>query len=84
MAKYQKLFPSRFTTLNWARRGDEVCSVNMHQLSNLGWIGLKGHIQDCGGTVVFCIVVVGCEYSLYSHNEHIVTESSYIWRQVHT
>ena len=27
-----------FTILNWGRGGDEVCSVNVHQLSNLGWL----------------------------------------------
>ncbi len=38
---------SRFTTLNWGRGGKDVCSVNVHELSNLGWIGLKGYVQDC-------------------------------------
>ena len=33
-----KVVSPRFTTLNWGRGGDEVCSVNVHQLSNLGWI----------------------------------------------
>ena len=41
----------QFTTLNWGGGeegggGDEVCSVNVHQLSSLGWIGLKGYVQD--------------------------------------
>ena len=45
--KIPKVVSPRFTTLNWGRGGDEVCSVNVHQLSNLGWIGLKGHVQDC-------------------------------------
>ena len=45
--KIQKVFSPRCTTLNWGRGGDQVCSVNVHQLSNLGWIGLKGYVQDC-------------------------------------
>ena len=45
--KIPKVVSPRFTTLNWGRGGDEVCSVNVYQLSNLGWIGLKGYVQDC-------------------------------------
>ncbi len=45
--KISKVVSPRFTTLNWERGGDEVCSVNVHQLSNLDWIGLKGYVQDC-------------------------------------
>ncbi len=45
--KIPKVVSPRFTTLNWGRGGDEVCPVNVHQLSNLGWIGLKGCVQDC-------------------------------------
>ena len=36
----------RFTTLNWGRGGEELRFVNVHQLSNLGWIDLKRYIQD--------------------------------------
>ena len=39
--KILKVVSPRFTTLNWGRGGDEVCSVNVHQFSNLGWIGLN-------------------------------------------
>ncbi len=42
--KILKVVSPRFTTLNWGREGDEVCSVNVHQLSNLV---LKGCVQDC-------------------------------------
>ena len=45
--KIPKVVSPRFTTLNWGREGDEVCSVNVYQLSNLGSIGLKGYVQDC-------------------------------------
>ena len=45
--KILKVVSPRFTTLNWGRGGDEVCSVNVHKLSKLGWIGLKGYVQDC-------------------------------------
>ncbi len=45
--KTPKVVSPRFTTLNWGRGGDKVYSVNVHQLSNLGWIGLKGYVQDC-------------------------------------
>ena len=38
--KIPKVVSPRFTTLNWGRGGDEVCSVNVHQISNLGWIGI--------------------------------------------
>ena len=48
------VFP-RFTTLSWGRGGDEVCSVNVHQLSNLGWIGLKGCVEDCRPGEIFGI-----------------------------
>ncbi len=41
-----KVVSPRFTTLNWGRGSDEVCSVNVHQLSNLGWTGLKDYVQD--------------------------------------
>ncbi len=44
--KLPKVVPSRFTTLNRGRGGDEVCSVNVYQLCNFDWIGLKGHVQD--------------------------------------
>ena len=45
--KIPKVVSSRFTTLNWWRGDDKVCPVNVHQLSNLGRIGLKGYVQDC-------------------------------------
>ena len=49
--KIPKVVSPRFTTLNWGEGGgggwDEDCSVNVHQLSNLGWIVLKGYVQDC-------------------------------------
>ena len=53
MAKYVS---PRFTTLNWGRGGDEVCSVNVHELSNLGWIDLKGYVQDCNIKSGLCFV----------------------------
>ena len=43
--KIPKVVSPRFTTLNWGRGGDEVCSVNVHHLSNLGWIGVKGYAE---------------------------------------
>ena len=49
--KIPNVVSPRFTTLNWGRGGGtggegEVCSVNVYQLSNLSWIGLKNYVQD--------------------------------------
>ncbi len=38
--KVPKVVSPWFTTLNWAGEGNEVCSVSVRQLSNLGWISL--------------------------------------------
>ena len=48
MPKYQKLLRHGLLQ-HWTggKGGGEVCSVNVHQLSSLGWIGLEGYVQDC-------------------------------------
>ncbi len=51
--KIPKVVSPRFTTLKWGRGGDEVCSVNVHRLSNLGWISLKGFVQDCSSLLTY-------------------------------
>ena len=45
--KIPNVVSPRFTTLNWGERSDEVCSVDVYQLSSLGWIGLKSYVHDC-------------------------------------
>ncbi len=45
--KIPEVVSPRYTTLDWERVGGEVCSVNVHQLFNLDWIGLKGYVNDC-------------------------------------
>ncbi len=46
MARYQKLFRNGDIELG-EMGGGRVCSWNVHQLSSLGWTGLKGYVQDC-------------------------------------
>ena len=54
--KIPKVVSSWFTTLNWGRGGDEVCSVNVHQLSNLGWIGLNSLSRVISKIVVLAVL----------------------------
>jgi hypothetical protein len=44
--KLPKVVSALFTTLN-PRGGDKICFVNLQELCNIGWNGLKGFVQDC-------------------------------------
>ena len=46
MVNYQKLF--RRCLQHWTPGGgDKICFVNLQELCNIGWNGLKGFVQDC-------------------------------------
>ena len=47
MAKYQTFFAT-VDNIELGEGGGEVSSVNVQQLSSLGWIGLKGYAKIVG------------------------------------